>query len=383
MFKYWAKNRLLFDILVPIILVLLLAFAFVFPMFESIGEANLMQSLYNNDKLDFDVPSPSYDQIAQLEAESSIESVFPYYYTEVDLSVNGKTRETNLFFSDAFDKLDQTMYCDERRIEVSKETYSNPIFVDYEFVKATGAKLGSTVSVSFGGTKIDFQIAAIYETNTYYECGAVLAKWEGLQKDTIMAISPKLVYSGAYIQATDHGQCKGYLENNYKPYGRLRDASEFATQDAYEIHYNAFMSANYSNEISDFNVKGQDIAPKVDAKMSTVGKNVVLASVIMAVALIAVNILLWFRKSERGYFARRKVSGDGNIVVYYLISAIVQAVILIGGILATFLIVPSNSDFYIPREAVFSKSITFIIVAALVSIVVTVENMVLAQKTKK
>ena len=198
-----------------------------------------------------------------------------------------------------------------------------------------------------------------------------------------MAISPKLVYSGAYIQATDHGQCKGYLENNYKPYGRLRDASEFATQDAYEIHYNAFMSANYSNEISDFNAKGQDIAPKVDAKMSTVGKNIVLASVIMAVTLIAVNVLLWFRKSERGYFARRKVSGDGNIVVYYLISSIVQAVILIGGILAALLIVPSKSDFYIPGEVVFSKSIIFIIVAALVSIVVTVENMMLAQKTKK
>ena len=383
MIKYWAKNRLLFDILVPIILVLLVTFAFISPMFEIIGEANLMQSLYNNDKLDFDVPSPSYDQIAQLEAETSIESVFPYYYTEVDLSVNGKTRETNLFFSDAFDKLDQTMYCDERRIEVSKETYSNPIFVDYEFIKDTGAKLGSTVSVSFGGTKIDFQIAAIYETNTYYEGGAVLAKWEGLQKDTIMALSPKLVYSGAYIQAADHGQCKNYLGTQYKPYGRLRDASEFATQEAYEIHYNAFMSANYSNEISDFNAKGQDIVPKVDAKMSTANKNVVLSGVIIAVTLIAANVLLWVRKSERGYFARRKVSGDGNIVVYYLISTIVQAIILIGGILATLLILPSNANNYIPRDAVFSKSITLIIVAALASIIVVVENMVLSQKTKK
>lgn len=383
MIKYWAKNRLLFDILVPIILVLLVAFAFISPMFEIIGEANLMQSLYNNDKLDFDVPSPSYDQIAQLEAETSIESVFPYYYTEVDLSVNGKTRETNLFFSDAFDKLDQTMYCDERRIEVSKETYSNPIFVDYEFIKDTGAKLGSTVSVSFGGTKIDFQIAAIYETNTYYEGGAVLAKWEGLQKDTIMAISPKLVYSGAYIQATDHGLCKNYLETQYKPYGRLRDASEFATQEAYEIHYNAFMSANYSNEISDFNAKGQDVAPKVEAKMSTANKNVVLSSVIMVVALIATNILLWFRRSERGYFARRKVSGEGNVVIYYLASVLVQAVVLIGGILATLLILPSNANNYIPRDVAFSKSITLIIVAALASIIVVVENMVLAQKTKK
>ena len=160
-------------------------------------------------------------------------------------------------------------------------------------------------------------------------------------------------------------------------------ASEFATQDAYEIHYNAFISANYSNEISDFYAKGQDVAPKVDAKMSTANKNVVLAGVIMVVALIATNILLWFRRSERGYFARRKLSGEGNVVIYYLASVLVQAVVLIGGILATLLILPSNANNYIPRDAVFSKSITLIIVAALASIIVVVENMVLAQKTKK
>ena len=166
MFKYWMKNRILFDILVPIILVIVTAFAFLSPIFSNIGEARLMTSLYKNENLDFDIPSPSYEQISQLEGESFIESVLPYFYTEADMSVNGKTRETNLFFSDAFDKLDQTMYCQARLIEKSSQTYSNPILVDYQFVQDTGATLGSTVSVTFGTTKIDFQVSAIYETNT-------------------------------------------------------------------------------------------------------------------------------------------------------------------------------------------------------------------------
>jgi hypothetical protein len=260
------KNRILFDILIPIILVIVTAFAFLSPIFSNIGETRLMTSLYENENLDFDIPSPSYEQISQLENESFIESVFPYFYTETDLSINGKTRETNLFFSDAFDKLDQTMYCQARLIEKSSQTYSNPILVDYQFVQDTGATLGSTVSVTLGTIKIDFQVSAIYETNTYYEGGAVMAKWEGLQKDTIMAISPKLVYSGAYVQASDFSQCKNYLETQYKPYGRLRDASEFATPEAYQIHYNAFMSANYANEITNFNVKGQEAMAKAEAK---------------------------------------------------------------------------------------------------------------------
>ena len=383
MFKYWIKNRILFDILIPIILVIVTAFAFLSPIFSNIGETRLMTSLYENENLDFDIPSPSYEQISQLENESFIESVFPYFYTETDLSINGKTRETNLFFSDAFDKLDQTMYCQTRLIEKSSQTYSNPILVDYQFVQDTGATLGSTVSVTFGTTKIDFQVSAIYETNTYYEGGAVLAKWEGLQKDTIMAISPKLVYSGAYVQASDFSQCKNYLETQYKPYGRLRDASEFATPEAYQIHYNAFMSANYANEITNFNVKGQEAMAKAEEKENASTLNTVLPCVIMLVVALVYNVLMWLRKSERGYFARRKVSGGGNTFVYYLISTLVQAAVLICGIVVAISFVSSNSTYYIPSFVTMTKSIVFIIITACISVLVAVENMVLAQKTKK
>lgn len=383
MFKYWVKNRILFDILIPIVLVIITAFAFLSPMFSNIGETRLMLSLYESENLDFDIPSPSYEQISQLEDESFIESIFPYFYTKVDLSVDGKTRETNLFFSDAFDKLDQTMYCQARLIEKSDQNYSNPILVDYEFIQDTGASLGSTVSVIFGTTKIDFQVSAIYETNTYYEGGAAMAKWEGLQKDTIMAISPKLVYSGAYVQASDYAQCKNYLETQYKPYGRLKDVSEFATQEAYEIHYNAFMSANYANEITNFTTKGQEVKVKAEAEESSSTLYTVLPCVIIAVVLLVYNILLWLRKSERGYFARREVSGGGNTFVYYLISTLVQAAILIGGIVGASFIVSSKTSYYIPSDIAMAKSVVLIIVTVCVSVVMAVENMVLALKTKK
>ena len=383
MSRYWAKNRLLFDILIPVLLVLLIAFAFIQPLFDGIGEANLMQSLYNNEKLDFDISSPSYAQIAQLEGEDSIDSVFPYFYTKISLSVNGRSRQTHLFFSDAFDKLDQTMYCDDRRIEYTSENFINPLLIDYQFAKETGAEIGTTVSVTFGTTTIDFQVAAIYETNTYYDGGAVLAKWEGAQKDAIMSISPKLTYSGAYVKAADHAQCKQYLESQYKPYGRLRSASEFATQQAYETHYNAFMSANYANEITDFQAKAQDVRASVEGKENAVERYTVLACAILAIVSIVANFLLWVRRSERGYFANRKMSGGSNVFVYYLLSTLFQAFVLIGGMLATTILIASKSALYIPANAVVSKSITFIIVTALTCMVVVIENVILAQKTKK
>ena len=383
MFKYWIKNRFLLDLIVPCVLVLLMVFAFITPMYNGIGEATLTQSIYKNEKMDFDIPSPSFAQIEQLENESFIESVFPYYYTEVDVSVNGKTRETNIFFSDAMEKLGQTMYCSSRMIEKSNKDFENPILVDYQFVKDTGAKLGDTVSVTFGATKIDFQIAAIYETNTYYDGGAVMAYWGGLQKEAIMAMSPNLIYSGAYVQAAQYSQCKQYFDTQYKPYGRLRDASEFATQEAYETHYNAFMSASYANEITDFSVQAKDAASKAESKTDAANRNILLACGIALAVMLIFNLLLWVRGSERVYFAKRKVHGAGNVVVYYLVSTIFQAAILIGGITAAIMILPSVSEFYIPTEVVTTKSIIFIIAMAIISIIVLVENMALAKKAKK
>jgi hypothetical protein len=352
-------------------------------MFDTIGEATLMQGIYKNEKMDFDIPSPSFSQIEQLEQESFIESVFPYYYTETDVSVNGKERETNLFFSDAMDKLGQTMYCSSRLIEKSNKDFENPILVDYQFVKDTGAALGDTVSVTFGTTKIDFQIAAVYETNTYYDGGAIMAYWGGLQKEAIMTMSPNLTYSGAYVQAAQYSQCKQYFDTQYKPYGRLRDASEFATQEAYETHYNAFMSASYANEITDFSVQAKDANLKAEDKMNAANQNVLIACGVALAAMLIFNLLMWVRNSERKYFASRKVRGAGNVVVYYLFSTIFQAAILIGGITAAIMIIPTMSEFYLPTEVVTTKSIVFIIANAIISILVLVENMLLAKKAKK
>ena len=383
MVKYWIKNRFLLDLIVPCILVLLVAFAFIEPMFDGVGEARLMQSIYANEKLDFDIPSPSFSQIEQLQNEDFIESVFPYYYTESDVVINGKTRETNMFFSDSMDKLEQTMYCSSRIIEKSNKDFENPILVDYQFIKDTGAKLGDTVSVIFGTTKIYFQIAAIYETNTCYDGGAVMAFWGGQQKETIMTMSPNLKYSGAYVQAADYSMCKQYFDIEYKPYGRLRDASEFATQAAYEIHYKAFMAASYANEITDFSVNAKDAFLKAERKMNSVNVNVFYSCGISLIVMLIFNLLFWVRDSERNYFATRKVRGAENVVIYYLVSTIFQAVLLIVGITAAIMLIPSISEFYIPAELVTSKSIFFIIAMAIISIIILFENMVLVKKAKK
>ena len=380
MIKYWLKNRLLLDVLIPILSVVILTIAFISPIFANLSQVALAKSLYKSDGLDFDVPSPSYEQIAWLEEEGSIESVFPYFFTKVELRVNGRGRETNVFFSDAFEKLDQTMYCEERLIEKGEENYSNPLLIDYQFARDMDAKIGSIVSVQFGSVRVEFQVSAIYETNTYYENGAVMAKWEGQQKAAIEGISPELTYSGAYIKATDILQCGQYLRAEYKPYGRLRDASEFTSQEAYEMHYNAFMAASYVNEIADFDFKGQAVKAEIEALERSAMQYKIVACIILVVMMLVANFLLWIRRSERGYFKACQLRGETKVWLYYLMSILIQTVMLVGGVILATTVVVVSSSLYIPMDIVATTFSAFVLVLLASVGVTVVENWILIKQ---
>ena len=383
MVRYWTKNRLIFDLIIPAVTVLLVAFAFISPLLEGIGEAALMRGVYANDKLDFNVSTPSHAQIDDLESLPFIESVFPYYYKETALSVDGRSRDSIIYFTDRMEKLDQTMYCESRLIERSDKEYDNPLLIDFAFAKETGAGLGDTVTANIGGVRIDFQVAAIYEPNTYQEGGAVMAEWKGAQKEALTATTERLLYSGAYISASDRSQCEYYLRTEYKPLGRLKDRSEFDTEEAYLRHYENFMSASYSNELTDFSVKGEDALRGAKEKMASTDQYLILACVITLAIMLASNLILWFRGSERDYFASRKLLGAKSLGVYYLYASAVQAAVLVLGAIVTVLAIPAVSELYVPRDALLSRSVIFISAAVLVSALVLLENMLLVKETKR
>lgn len=377
MIKYWVKNRLLLDVLITIILVVFSTFTFLLPMAKDMGESRLLITLYENDKLDFDVPSPSYDQIKQLEEESFIESVFPYYYTEASFGVNDKNRSTNLFLSDSFSKLEQTMYCESRLIKKAEEDYNNPIYVDYEFICDTGLNLGDVVYLYLGDTIIEFTIQAIYETNTYYDNGAVIVKWEGLQKEVISQMSQRLVYSGAYIYANNYQQCKDYLLTEYKPFGRLKSVSDFVTMEAYQIHYNTFMSSDYSNEITDFNSDLDSKIQKSILKEKASIHNVIFMIIVASTTLIFYNIAMWIRKSEKNYFLKREMVGESNVFLYYLMSCIIQTFVISTGFSISLYLSIKTLKFYIPYEMITAKKLIFIIFYFCIFIILIIQNTVL------
>ena len=382
MLGYWLKNRLVFDALLCILLVLLLSFAFICPIYTNYAESALLSAPYENESIDFDIPSPSEAQISELEAMSFIESVFPYYFTRINISFGEKQRETNLLMYEPRRSVELTMYSEKTMIERLESRPENPMYIDYIFAKESGVGIGDTLSLTLGGKIIDFTVYQINETNSYYKGGAVMVEWDGAQKDAVTASSPSVRYSGALIGAKDYGAARRYFNEDYRALGKLKDESEFSSAEAYRSHYETIVGTSCRNEITDFTVKRTDASA---ASRSLSGQNAAHLVFLVLVPVIVVgayNILLWLRGAERGYFLQRKVSGDTSVRSYYLISSAAVSAIIILGVVIAALVIPGVIGEFVPAGDASLSTWIAIAAALLTSVVGFVENIILEKMIK-
>lgn len=345
MVGYWARHRLLPSLIMTAVVAVLTGLLFAFPFVEQNATSYNAQSIYKNSDIDFIAPEPSFEQVAELPGTEGIDRVFPFYLTKTSVNVNGTSRTTTVLLSDQFDNVDMTMYNDSRLIKKADSAVDNPIFIDWQFSHDTSADIGDTVSFSLGGNSIEFTVAAIYETNSAYDGGAVLAEISSEQKDTIAANSNSNGYSAIYISASDYNACRTYLTTDYRPLGRLRDRSQFESDDQYNIHYDAIMSSGYANEITDFRVKENSLDTAQNPLM------IIIGAILAAVAALAFNIAMSRRGSEKGYFTKYCIPKGQAVRPYYAISfwfEIFSFLILYAG--SIFLRARTVNE-YLPRSA--------------------------------
>lgn len=317
---YWTRHRLLPSFILAVAIAAITGFLFVSPFVEQRASSYNAQSVYKNSDTDFIAPEPSFDQVSELPGTNGIDKVFPYYLTKTEVRVNDKSRTTTVLMSDQFQNVDMTMYNGKRLIEKASGSANNPIFADWQFCHDTGAALGDTVSFSLGGSNVEFSIAAIYETNSIYDGGAILAEITPEQKDVIAANAKSNGYSGMYISASDYNACHTYLMADYRPLGRLKDRDQFDSEDQYKLHYDAIMSSGYANEITDFKVRENDLDSRQSPLLILIGALFTLA------AIIVFNALMANRGCEKGYFKKFCIPKGQNVKSYYTISFVFELI---------------------------------------------------------
>lgn len=358
--NYWIRHRLLLTVVLSGAIALIVGLLFVSPYINQRAMNYNNQSIYKNTDIDFIAPDPSFEQISELPGTNGIESVFPYYLTKSQVTVKGSSRTTTVLLSDQFQYLGMTMYNNNRLIKKADVEPENAILVDWQFCHDTEASIGDVVSLSINGKSTEYKIYAIYETNSVYDGGAIIAQITPEQKESIMQNSKNSGYSGMFISADDYNACRAYLTSDYRPLGRLKDRSQFESDEQYQVHYDAIMKTGYSNEITDFRVRESDLSKTDNALMIWIG-------MVISVAFIFVfNVVMSRRGCEKGYFTKHCIPKGKNVKPYYTLCFLAETLLTIAfyvGVLAWKYV---STDIFIPK-AVIDIRIALIPVAIIVA----------------
>lgn len=345
MIGYWIRHRLLLTFILCGATAGIIGLLFVFPCIRQQANNYNSQSIYKNTDIDFIVPEPSYEQVDELVGNYGIDKVFPYYMTKTQMRVNGieMPRTTTILLSDQWQNIDFTMYNDKRLIKKSDVEYNNPILVDWQFCYDTGANIGDTVSFTIDKDIATYRIYAIYETNSIYGDGAVLAYMSDDQKESIKKKSKNNGYSGMYISARNYSACRSFLTTDYRPLGRLNSREQYEKAEQYQIHYNAILSSDYANEITDFRIKENELEKKENSIMIWLG------SIMSVMLIIGFNFVLLKRGCEKVYFTQNGIPQGQNVMLYYYISFFVELVLFCLVYAGVLIVKIRFSDEYIPR----------------------------------
>lgn len=342
---YWIRHRLLASLALCAVIALVSSMLFAFPYINQRASNYNSQSIYNNTNIDFIAPEPSFEQVNELPGTNGIDRVFPFYLTKTSVNVNGKTRTTTVLLSDQFQNIDFTMYNSQRLIEKSNINVDNPILVDWQFSYDTSAGIGDTVSLSLNGNTVDFTIYAIYETNSIYDGGAILAQISGEQKEKIQQNSNNNGYSGMYVSANDYSVCKSYLTAEYRPLGRLKSRDQFEDEEQYKIHYDAIMSSGFANEITDFRAKESSLDKKNNPLMIWIG------AALSTILIIAFNIAMSKRGCERAYFRKHCIPKGQNVKPYYNTAFVFESISFVAIYVAGLIVRICKSKSFIPKNS--------------------------------
>lgn len=323
--KKWIKHYLFIGTIIVVIVAVISSFSMIAPNMRKMQDKHEFESMYEDTDIDFIVPSPSYDQVAQEEQNSNngIGVMTPYYSTTTDINIDGnRVNAEVLLFPDA-EKIDKTPYCSERIIEGASELSLGDAVVDQNFIARNGGAIGDSVELSVRDITLSFTIVSISENNLLLDEGSIAVVLES--SDAQLFIDDEMTYTAAYVEAENYNACRDYLNNEYKPYGRLKPASSFSSEDVYIRHYDDFMNADWSEEITNFADNYEALKVKYSNYESFFMVNRIIAASIIGVALFVYQLIVLGNQGLKKYMQNYLVKKNGIVsrVSNFFVSGII------------------------------------------------------------
>lgn len=313
MIKKWIKYYLLLGTIIMLILAFAGSYFFIDENVNQAEQKRTFDSIYTDTAIDFVVPSPTQQQVQELDHSSAngIEAISPYYATKSNLIINGNgvSKGTAIVIPDN-SELEYTPYVPDRILKGDTAFGSGDAIVDNMFSALNKCGIGDKVSISLSGNTFEFSIVSIAEDNTLFKDGTVALVLSTEQNELL--ISGGLSYSAAYIKASDYTKCKDYLYNDYKPMGKLKDQSSFDDLDAFSLHLENFNSADWSQEITNLRDNYDTLKIKYENVESGVLFNNIVFVIIVAAVIVIINLYFATNKSIKQFMRTYLIKKNGT-----------------------------------------------------------------------
>lgn len=285
----WSKCYLMIGTIIILIVAAIGSYAFVKSNFVQADSKHSFESIYINTDIDFIIPSPADTQIAELESMGvGIDTVTPYYETNTKVDINGSSCQGIAIMIPDANKIENTPYT-TRRVINGKNATAGEAIMDQLYAEKNGCNIGDQAKININGTVMTFVIVGVSEPNSYCNEGSIALVLTA--EDANILASAGIKYSAAYVKASDYNECKNYLLSEYKPYGRLKEQSEFNSDDSYNQHVQNFEDADWTKEITDCNANYDSLKIKYENVDTAMYRNLAIYAVIVALAIIVLNIV--------------------------------------------------------------------------------------------
>ena len=291
MTKKWIKYYLLIGTALLAVVVLIGSLFLVKNNLAKAQDKYEFESLYKNTDFDFKVPAPSFDQVNQEETISNgIGTMAPYFSASMNVVINDKEISCDVQLFPEPSKMNITPYSSDKILSGTKKCSGGEVIVDQAYAKKYGCKIGDIIEFTIRNNTFKYRITSISETNKEYDSGIIAIVLTNT--DAQMFFDEKIAYSAAYVSADDYSACKQYLYNDYKPYGRLKDPSEFDSEEVYNRHFENFISADWSEEITDYSANYNLLKVKYENVESGIMRNQIIVSALIVVLILVYSIVL-------------------------------------------------------------------------------------------
>lgn len=303
---------LLLGTIIMLLVACLCSLVFVKGNLEQAAKKNSFESIYVNTTIDYIVPGPSNSQIDELESTegNGIKAVTPYYETTTAIDINGRSVNGTSILFPFTEKMNYTPYGSARITNGATELKGGDAVVDQAYHDKVGCGIGDNVSISIGDREYTFKITSVAETNTYYNNGTIALI---LTEDVVHQFEEAgIKYSAAYISADDAAACEAYLYSEYKPLSRLKDRSEFDSEDVYNQHLQNFNNADWSKEITNCQENYKVLSVKYENVQTGIWTNIIIMAIIVGLVIIVFNAVLLMNSDMKSFMKAFLVKKSGT-----------------------------------------------------------------------